>query len=274
MVKKYVKKKPKYKKKRGVMAKRKGMRRQNVLISRPQSFMNGFPMPPRMMAKFSIDMTGTIATAAFNGGTNALGTTGDCILTVQGNSPYNPFNTPISGSISDNRYIVPQASFAFNAWSCTGFSNLCSPIGYYENYRVHASKITVQTATQSTSDNIQISVVPQTDGSQHYNSASNAASYPYTRTKILTLNSPNAAGVPGEIKYFMSTAKVTGVPKVIVSTPQYGTMYGTYPTAAWFWAIYISTIDNAASGLAIPIRIRLTYYTELYNVNEAAIPHV
>jgi hypothetical protein len=131
---------------------------------------------------------------------------------------------------------------------------------FYQNYRVHSSRISVSFASVSGGATQQdVAVVPNTDTST-YNTISRVFETPYETHGALT-----GVSAKGEItlRNRMTTARIFGVTDTAVEVDdQFRAAAGANPTNSWYWHVFTS--DRGGSEANVYITVKINYFVEFY----------
>lgn len=138
-----------------------------------------------------------------------------------------------------------------------------SPMGFdqwaqlYQNYRVHACKITLNLVSSTIP--INISITPSTTAGIP---ASTWVSREMPYTKYLPV--PALQGRQVNIRHFMNSAKVFGIRKsTLLSEDGFSSVVGGVPSNQWFFVVNFNSYDT--SVVTAYCDVTIDYYMEFYN---------
>lgn len=168
---------------------------------------------------------------------------------------------PVAQVMRGNSLLDPDRTgtghqpYAFDQWKTL-----------YNQYRVHASSISIRALVDSTSSvnaySQWLSVYPAHNYTSPVTSTGYGAEIPYNKTRVFNIyqTSSNTA-----IKHYMSTAKIYGVDKQAVrDNDNFSAVYNANPVNEWDWIISASTIDLATTSTQY-LFITVNYYTEFFD---------
>jgi len=159
----------------------------------------------------------------------------------------------------------PTAAFdidpALGGTSMAGFAELA---GFYNMYRVLASKISVTVANPSALYPITVIVIPMNADPTNAETAANVVASvgnPYAKTKQTgLLGSP-----PVVIENSMQTEIIYGDPQIFYDH-NFASAVTTVPTNNWFWnvAIYVQTVFATAVILNVQITVDVEFFDRFF----------
>lgn len=140
----------------------------------------------------------------------------------------------------------------------------------YKKYLVRASKIEVTALNTAASGNslAYIFLLPNRSSSLLtgvYSGPAGLREAPRVKYKIIRTVDSNPVT---QIKAYMSSRTVYG--KTDFDHRDSAASVTTNPTQGWYWHIVTNTVDNA-TNLNIDYDVRITYYVDLYNLEQTAI---
>lgn len=155
----------------------------------------------------------------------------------------------------------------------------------YDNYIVHASKISVKAqvvyaSTAAPPFPFAIAVCPSPGvtalaltSTVNYSKMGDASEMPNTKYSIFKLGGTGQPGTFGKVRNFMSTRKLFGMPQPLDEEFQAGFGFSPQTAQAWAWNVFIGPIDNYTfDGTAqIKLQVRIKYFVEMRN---AIVPEV
>lgn len=143
---------------------------------------------------------------------------------------------------------------------------------FYTRYRVYGSALQLVSCLPNssipgqTNTGATVTIVPSTTPtpiSSGITGARELREMPYSRTWGSTLYTP----IRGK-KYYMSTAKITGVSKSNVKIdPNYSAIIANDPNREWFWIILMMPTTQSSETNTWECQFKITYYAEYYDRN-------
>lgn len=140
------------------------------------------------------------------------------------------------------------------------------PMGYdqwsafYNNYRVHASAITVRMMSTADSDAggfIKVTLFPSTTAAA--GSYSGNSEQPYSKVNYL----PNKGLNKIFLKNKMYAKKMLGL-KSIAYDEDLAAAIGADPVKEWYWILDAYSINEVANVLGVYMEVKITYYAEFF----------
>lgn len=136
-------------------------------------------------------------------------------------------------------------------------------LGFYNEYSVKASKITVTAHNLSTSFDDVLAVFPTP--LQEYNASMDAPlrepqSQPRVKTKTVYMK--GSTREIQTISYYMTTSKAFQRPLSNLGTDVNGS-FGANPAAQWYWNLQWNLTDNVVGHSPASFEIKITYYVQL-----------
>ena len=135
----------------------------------------------------------------------------------------------------------------------------------YNKYRVHKSKIRVESVTSPNNGASYITAIYPSDGSSGLSSILDYMSSRYGKWKKSTITSAGSV----TIKNSMSTKKKFGLTK-INQTEEVAALVNANPSEVWYWVIANDGSDNSATYRP-SLAITVTYYAEFYDPTDVGL---
>lgn len=213
------------------------------------------PVPPRLRAKLSTEITGVIPIGSFglNTGVNFC-----CGM----NFCYQPFTSGGHnwGNLTQNSSLTQNP---------TGFLFYCSNNGYLR-YRVLASAIEVALMIGSIADAVTMVITPSTTVNLP-GTIQGATGQPFSKKMdFIFAREENGRST---LKNYIATHTLVGCSKAALDNDlslQFAALYNQDPSNPMFWTTNFATISNAVSVAAMNFRVKVTYYVEFWEPAGAA----
>lgn len=164
-------------------------------------------------------------------------------IIVRGNSIFDPDFTGVGGQ-----------PFGRDEWS-----------GFYDNYRVFASKIRVFFDSEDAGDGLIGVVVPSTS-STGFSSTNLAMQTPYSRFKHMGVSTGTNAKT---VSNYMESSKIFGI-KAINYDTSFAAAFGANPAQEWFWHVGVGSADSVGTPTS-NYTLKIVYYVELYGRKQLAL---
>lgn len=166
------------------------------------------------------------------------------------NSIYDPDYT--SGSLLDSQPV------GFDQWT-----------QFYNRYRVHGSKIEIETFnynTTSPESSVIVSVTPSSDNTTPTSiTASELKLNPYAKYIVMAAAS---GGPQRKLTNYISTRKVAGVNDINDAAFEGilgGSGIGANPPASFYWTLAAVNVNTTPTIFNISVLVTITYYVELFD---------
>jgi hypothetical protein len=152
----------------------------------------------------------------------------------------------------------------------TGYSNLVT-VGFFQKWRITASRIRFQVCPESGSDTIEVSVTPSFNNAQP-STADVAPAQQFTKSALITNATPKSSQT---VINRMSVHTLLGVSKGAIVNDLSGQFYGALasnPANLCYWVINMKQGNNVVSINNIPWRCIVEYEAELWGDSTAIEP--
>jgi len=135
--------------------------------------------------------------------------------------------------------------------------------GFYQNYRVRASKIkcsyVVDPAAGAVSPAVQICVLPNVAGTTYTSQL--ASQQRFARSKFV----PSSCVTTQVLKSYCKTSSIFGVTKrSVADQDNFGAPVTTTPSNQWYWNFTAYSLDGSTAVDAW-LQAEITYYVEFFN---------
>jgi len=141
--------------------------------------------------------------------------------------------------------------------------------GPYTQFRCYGSKISVRITPQSTSDNLQVSLVPSNNNLTTPANYLSIDAMPFG--KFININSASSAR-QNTISGSMHIHTLMGVNKSVVQDDDsYAGNYNTDPQNMGKWVLDISAVDGQTAVGYIQWECTIEYFVELTGLNQAGL---
>jgi len=232
----------------------------DVITFMPKETRNMFP--PRWRTK---------CVAQAYGSTSVGMGSGDYVWTFSHNNPIQPFNYTNTGLTLNN---ITKATYM-----PAGLTSLFN-LNIYQFGRVYASAIELECNPQSIQDSVTAVITPNYNQGQPSTVAAGLAQ-PYGKEMVFSSSrSSGNSKALNVLKHYFTVPKLIGctsqaLQSDLTSSLTFGIASGpvyNFPGLSTLWAVNIETGDNTVLNDPLEVRIKITYYLELWGNGSGTQP--
>lgn len=139
--------------------------------------------------------------------------------------------------------------YSAHTYPVAGFTDMV--LNYY-NYKVHACSISISVVNPSALEEATFTLFPQGDTFPTGMDASDAATQPYAKSRLLGIAGSNRDTVT--LNHYMQTKKIRGEP---MNSTNYVGNSTSNPAKAWYWSMIVTYPSSTSQNLTQQVKLKM-----------------